>query len=57
MNRQGYYTDHQCQSINARIGWSRHADSYNFIENEIKPYVDLKITRRIISDVEKKRKQ
>ncbi|MBQ8933935.1 MAG: hypothetical protein IJ061_06595 [Lachnospiraceae bacterium] len=53
MYKQGYYTKHQCDSINARIGWSKHCNSRNFIENEIKPYVDIKRTRRISADVDK----
>ena len=57
MNRQGYYTKKQCASLNSRIGWSKHCDSRNFIENEIKPYVDIKTTRRIISDVDKESKR
>ena len=57
MSKQGYYTKKQCASLNSRIGWSRHCDSRNFIENEIKPYVDIKTTRRIISDVDKESKR
>lgn len=57
MHKQGYYTKHQCASINSRIGWSRKCDSRKFIENEIKPYVDIKTTRRIISNVDKESKR
>ena len=57
MNRQGYYTRKQCASLNSRIGWSRKCDSRKFIENEIKPYVDIKTTRRIISHVDKESKR
>ena len=55
--REERYTIYRCQSINAKIGWAKHADSYQFIQNEIKPYVNIKLTRRIISDVDKNRKQ
>ena len=57
MAKQGYYTEHQCQSINAKIGWASKCDSYNFLEQDIWPYVNIKTTRRIISDVDKKREQ
>ena len=57
MNREPYYTKHQCLSINARIGWSKHANSHGFIENEIKPYVNIKETRRKISYVDQIRKR
>lgn len=52
MGKQEYYTKHQCESLNARVGWSKHCNSRKFIENEIKPYVNIKTTRRIISDVD-----
>ena len=48
MMKAGYYTLHQCQSINSRVGWSSHCDSDYFLK-QIKQYVNLKITRRIIS--------
>ena len=57
MAKEPYYTKHQCLSINARIGWSKHADSHGFIENEIKPYVNIKETRRKISYVDQVRKR
>lgn len=53
MYKQGYYTKHQCASINARIGWAKHADSRRFIESDIKPYVNIKQTRRMIGHVDK----
>lgn len=57
MSRTEHYTLWQCQSINARIGWAKHCDSFGFMAKDIRPYIDLKTTRRIISDVDKKRKQ
>lgn len=57
MSKQEYYTEYQCQSINASLAWAEKADSTGFIENSILPYVDIKTTRRIISNVDKKRKQ
>lgn len=51
------YTPHWCRSMNSRIAWAMHADSRHFIENDIKPYVNIKETRRIVGDVDKKRKQ
>ena len=50
MFRADYYTVHQCQSINSRVGWSSHCDSDHFLK-QIKQYVNLKMTRRIISYV------
>lgn len=52
-----YMTTHQAQSIISRIGWAKHCDSRTFYENDIKPYVNIKLARRIISDVAKNRKQ
>ena len=57
MAKEPYYTKHQCLSINSRIGWSLHADSHGFIENEIKPYVNIKKSRRKISYVDQIRKR
>lgn len=47
--RSDYYRLRDCQSINSRLGWAGHCDSHKFIEREIKPYVDIKRTRRVIS--------
>ena len=57
MFRADYYTPHQCSSINARIGWAKHCDSVHFLDRSIRPYVNIKATRRIISYVDKIRKQ
>lgn len=48
MYKQQYYTKNQCESINARLGWAAHCDSRRFLEDCIKPYVNIKLTRRII---------
>ena len=56
MFKQDYYTPHQCQSLVSRMGWSSHCDSQHFNEN-IKRYVNLKTTRRIISDVDKSKQR
>lgn len=50
MFHSDYYTLHQCQSINSRVGWSTHCDNDHFLRT-IKQFVNLKITRRIISYV------
>lgn len=52
MFKQDYYTVHQCESMVSRVGWSSHCDNDHFVKR-IKQYVNLKTTRRIISDVEK----
>lgn len=52
MFKQDYYKPHQCASLNARIGWASHCDNFHFLENEIKPYVDIKTTREVIGYVE-----
>lgn len=57
MRAKDYYTPHQCKSIQARIGWAMHADSTHFLDNEIRPYVNLKAIRRRIGDVDKERKR
>lgn len=54
--QDGYYSVHQCQSINASIAWAEKADSGKFMENSVLPYVNVKTTRRIISNVDKERK-
>ena len=53
MFRQDYYTPFQCASLNARIGWASHCDNVHFMEREIKPYVNVKTTREVISNVAK----
>ena len=57
MAKQEYYTPHQCKSFNAKLGWASKCNSNHFIDNDIRPYVNFKTTRRIISDVDKKREQ
>lgn len=49
MFKQRYYTLHQCQSLNSRIGWASHCDSVYFNEEYIEFYVDISETRRIIA--------
>lgn len=49
MYKKGYYTLHECQSINSRIGWAKHCNSNNFIKNDIQPYVDINQTRKVVS--------
>lgn len=49
MHKKGYYTVHECQSINSRIGWAKHCNSNNFIRNDIEPYVDINKTRKVVS--------
>ena len=55
--RKRKYTPHWCMSINSRIGWAKHCDSKSFMENDIKPYVNIKQTRRLIGNVDKKSKR
>ena len=47
------YTHHWCQSIISRIGWIKQCDSRSFIEDFIKPYVNIKLCRRLIGNVDK----
>ena len=51
------YSAHRCQGINSKIAWAQKCNSHNFINNDIKPYVDIRSVRRYISDVEKKSKR
>lgn len=55
--KQGYATEHQCRSLESQLGWATHCNSFNFFENDIRPYVNIKDTRRAISHVDKKRKR
>ena len=57
MSKRKTYTPFQSASINSRLGWASHCDSNNFVRTNIKPYVNIPQTRRIISDVGKIRKQ
>ena len=43
--------------LDSRLGWASHCDSKNFIRDEIEPYVDIKTTRGIVSDVGKNGKR
>lgn len=56
MAAAGYYTLHECQSINAKIAWASMADDGTMLKKYIKPYVDITETRRIISTCGKKAK-
>ena len=49
MKKQGYYKIHQCESINARIGWASHCDNIHFLKKYINSQIDVKKTRRIVS--------
>ena len=56
MGKQKRYSFHQSASINSRLGWASHCDSKNFVRKDIEPYVNIKATRRVISNVGKNRK-
>lgn len=56
MYDSGWYSLHQCESLNSRLGWASKCDTVYFTEECIELYVDIPKTRRIISDVAKKRK-
>ena len=56
MYKAEYYKPHQCSALNSRLGWAVHCDSAHLFE-EVRIFVNIKLTRRIISDVDKKRKQ
>ena len=55
MYKNGYYTPYQCRSMNAKIAWANAVGSYNFMTDYVIPYVNIKYTRRIISNVDKSR--
>ena len=46
------YTPHRCRAIMSKTGWAKHADSEKLIENEIKPYINIKNVRRYIGHVD-----
>ena len=56
MHKLGYYTEHECLSINARVAWAEAVGSQHLLENDVLPYVNIKTTRRIISELDKERK-
>lgn len=55
--KQGYATEHQCRSLTSQIGWATHCDSTHFFEDDIRPYVNIRDTRRTISNVDKNGKR
>lgn len=55
MYKKGYYTDHKCREFEAKMAWARKCDSRGFIEQDILPYVNQKIVRRTISELDKNR--
>lgn len=57
MSKQERFTVHQAMSINSRIGWASHCNSKSFVKTQIEPFVNLKSTRRAVSDVSKNGKQ
>lgn len=57
MKKSGNYTVHRCQALNSNLGWAKHCNSYTFIKTDIEPNVSIKATRKVISNVDKKRKQ
>lgn len=50
--RKSGYTPHSCRAMMSKIGWAKHADSVNLLENEIKPYINIKSIRRYIGHVD-----
>ena len=50
--RKRGYTPHRCRAIMSKTGWAKHADSEKLIENEIKPYINIKNVRRYIGHVD-----
>lgn len=51
------YSEHRCKSLISKIGWAKKANSYHFLWDDIKPYVNIKSVRRYISNVDKERKR
>ena len=49
------YTPHSCRAIISKLGWAKHANSVNLVENYIKPYINVKDVRRYISYVDSQR--
>lgn len=43
----------QALSLMSRVGWSKMCNNYRFLKFKIKPYVNLKKVRRMISNVDK----
>lgn len=55
--KKGYATYHEMTSVMSRIGWSKMTNNAKFLEEYVKPYVNIKQLRRNISDVDKKLKR
>lgn len=51
------YTPHSCRAIISKLGWAKHANSVNLVENYIKPYINVKDVRRYISYVDSQRER
>lgn len=50
------YSLRWCRSVNSVLGWASHSDSHNFTNKYVKPYVNIKRTKRVIRNVDKNRK-
>lgn len=42
-------TAHNAMSMMSRLGWLRHCDSYNFYHKYIKPYINIRKLKEVIS--------
>ena len=57
MYKAEYHNPQQCAALISRLGWAKHCDSNRFLERYIKPFVNIKEIRRILSYVDKNSKR
>lgn len=55
LTEKGYVFLQNAQAMLSRIGWFSHADSKHFTELYIKPYLDIKFIKEIVSYADKNR--
>lgn len=53
VSRMGNITAHAAQSLMSRLGSLKHCDSYNFYHKNVKPFIDIRKLKKVISDESK----
>lgn len=53
--KKGYATPHMALSLMSNLGWTKHADCYNFYIKNVKNKINLNYIKGVISDESRKR--
>lgn len=51
MYKSKHYEVSQCASLTARLGWAKHCDSFDFMNQTVKRYINISDMRRVLSHV------